>query len=61
MNLVGKIFTVLILVMSILFMGFAMMVYATHRNWRDEANATQHGVGSDSQRESASAGRNRAA
>jgi hypothetical protein len=41
MNLVGKIFTVLILVMSILFMGFAMMVYATHRNWRDEATATQ--------------------
>jgi myosin heavy subunit len=41
MNLVGKIFTVLILVMSILFMGFAMMVYATHRNWRDEAQAAQ--------------------
>jgi hypothetical protein len=39
MNLVGKIFTVLILVMSILFMGFAMMVYATHRNWRNEAQA----------------------
>ena len=35
MNLIGRIFTVLILVMSILFMGFAMMVYATHRNWRD--------------------------
>lgn len=38
MNLVGKIFTVLILVMSILFMGFAMMVYATHKNWSEEAS-----------------------
>lgn len=35
MNLVGKIFTVLILVMSVLFMAFAMAVYATHKNWRD--------------------------
>jgi hypothetical protein len=35
MNLVGKIFTVLILVMSVLFMAFAMAVYATHKNWRE--------------------------
>lgn len=35
MNLVGKIFVVLILVMSILFLGFVMAVYATHQNWRD--------------------------
>jgi hypothetical protein len=41
MNLVGKIFTVLILVMSILFMGFAMMVYATHRNWKELSNQKQ--------------------
>jgi len=41
MNLVGKVFTVLILVMSILFMGFAMMVYATHRNWQELANEKQ--------------------
>mgnify|MGYP000237189477 CR=1 FL=1 len=33
MNLVGKIFIVLILVMSVLFMAFALAVYATHRNW----------------------------
>ncbi|MCE5303788.1 MAG: hypothetical protein LLF97_11875 [Planctomycetaceae bacterium] len=36
MNLVGKIFTVLILITSVLFMSFAMAVYATHRNWRTE-------------------------
>ncbi|MBI85932.1 MAG: hypothetical protein CMJ81_22270 [Planctomycetaceae bacterium] len=36
MTLLGKILTVLIFVMSILFMGFAVAVYATHRNWRDE-------------------------
>ena len=35
MNLVGKIMIVLILVMSILFMGFALAVYSTHQNWRD--------------------------
>jgi hypothetical protein len=35
MNLVGKIFVVLILVMSVLFMAFAMAVYATHHNWRE--------------------------
>ena len=35
MNLVGKIFVVLIFVMSLVFMSFAMAVYATHRNWRE--------------------------
>ena len=44
MNLVGKIFTVLILVMSILFMAFAISVYATHRNWKDLANETKSKV-----------------
>jgi hypothetical protein len=35
MNLVGKILTVLICVMSIMFSVMVVMVYATHRNWRD--------------------------
>ncbi len=35
MNLVGKILTVFILVMSLVFMSFAVAVYATHQNWRD--------------------------
>ena len=34
MNLVGKIFTVLVLVMSLIFMAFSLAVYATHKNWR---------------------------
>ncbi len=34
MNLVGKIFTVLIFVMSLVFMAFTVMVYATHVNWQ---------------------------
>lgn len=34
MTLLGKIFTVLILIMSVLFMGFSVVVYATHRNWK---------------------------
>ena len=34
MTLVGKILTVLILIMSIAFMMIAVTVFATHRNWR---------------------------
>ena len=34
MTLVGKIFTVLVLLMSISFMMLAVTVFATHRNWR---------------------------
>ena len=35
MNLVGKIFIVLIFVMSLLWMGFSVAVYATHKNWKE--------------------------
>jgi len=35
MNLVGKVFTVLIFVMSLVFMSFAVAVYATHKNWKE--------------------------
>jgi hypothetical protein len=34
MNLVGKIFIVLILVMSVFFGAMAVMVYGTHKNWK---------------------------
>jgi len=34
MNLVGKIFTVFIALMSLVFASFALMVYATQTNWR---------------------------
>jgi hypothetical protein len=44
MNLVGKIFIVVILVTSVLFMAFAMAVYATHRNWREEVVAPEVGL-----------------
>lgn len=37
MTLIGKIFTMLILVMSIVFMSFAVMVFATHKNWKQQA------------------------
>src|SRR5687767_11645799 len=49
MTLLGKIFTVLIFIMSIMFMGFSVMVYATHKNWKMKAtNATpneKYGLG----------------
>lgn len=35
MNLVGKILTVLIFVMSLIFATMALMVYATHTNWQE--------------------------
>ena len=40
MTLVGKIFTVLIFVMSLVFMSFSVMVFATHKNWKEAATAT---------------------
>ncbi len=44
MNLVGKIFIVLIFVMSILFMGFVVAVYATHTNWRNLVMTPETGL-----------------
>ncbi len=35
MNWLGKVFVVLILIMSLMFMALAMVVYATHKNWRE--------------------------
>jgi len=41
MNLVGKIFIVLITLFSFVFMSFAVAVYATHRNWYQVVNRTR--------------------
>jgi hypothetical protein len=41
MNLLGKIFVVGILVMSIMFMSMSVMVYATHKNWKGVVFNTQ--------------------
>ena len=35
-DLAGKIFVVLIFLMSLVFASFAIMHYTSHRNWRDE-------------------------
>src|SRR5882762_6360981 len=45
MTLVGKIFTVLILLMSVVFMSFAVMVFATHQNWKDQVKNPDPNVG----------------
>ncbi len=37
MNLIGKIFVVLVFMMSLVFMSFAVAVYGTHQNWKKEA------------------------
>lgn len=48
MTFVGKIFVMLILVMSLVFMSFSVIVYATHKNWyavvENPANANPPGL-----------------
>ena len=41
MTLLGKVFTALILVMSVMFMSFAIVVYATHVNWKEMVKGPQ--------------------
>ncbi|MEM8865780.1 MAG: hypothetical protein AAGF31_09590 [Planctomycetota bacterium] len=41
MSFLGKIFVVLIFIMSIIFMTLAAAVYGTHRNWEDVAKANE--------------------
>ncbi|MBX9788696.1 MAG: hypothetical protein K2Y37_07245 [Pirellulales bacterium] len=45
MNLFGKILIIGNLVASIVFMAWAMVVYTTHKNWKDEVERTQAGPG----------------
>lgn len=45
MNLLGKIFVVLVFVMSLVFMAFSVVVYGTHKNWKDEAAKQKELVG----------------
>lgn len=44
MNLVGKIFVVLIFVMSLVFMSFVVAVYATHTNWKQKVMEPETGL-----------------
>jgi hypothetical protein len=39
MNWLGKVFVVLILLMSVVFMALSMAVYATHKNWKATADS----------------------
>ena len=45
MNMFGKILIIGNLVASIVFMAWAMVVYTTHKNWKDEVERTQAGPG----------------
>ena len=45
MTLLGKIFTGLIVMMSVLFLGLAISVYATHVNWRKLVSNPNPGPG----------------
>ncbi len=45
MNLIGKILTIMIFVMSAIFMTFTIFTYATHRNWREYAEGTGSPLG----------------
>lgn len=41
MNLLGKILVVALFVLSVVFMTLALTVYATHRNWKSEADTAK--------------------
>lgn len=41
MNLLGKIFVVMIVIFSVLFMGLAMAVYSAHKNWPNQVATLQ--------------------
>jgi len=49
MTLLGKIFTVLILIMSVVFMSFSIMVFQTHQNWQllvdNDTYSEEHDLG----------------
>ena len=45
MNLLGKVFTVLILLMSVSFLMLAVVVYATHTNWKKLVDNASPGAG----------------
>ncbi|MGD9644616.1 MAG: hypothetical protein AB7U73_02825 [Pirellulales bacterium] len=45
MNLFGKILIILNLILSVVFMAWAMVVYTTHKNWREEVERAQAGPG----------------
>jgi DNA repair exonuclease SbcCD ATPase subunit len=49
MNFVGKILVTLIFVMSLVFMSFAVMVYATHKNWKSVVERNQTEANAQSQ------------
>jgi hypothetical protein len=44
MNLLGKIFVVLVFIMSLVFMSFALAVYGTHKNWKEETAKQKQAV-----------------
>jgi hypothetical protein len=41
MNLIGKILTVVIFILSIIFMTMVLAIYATHKNWREAVETTR--------------------
>lgn len=44
MNLVGKIFVSLIAIMSIVFFSLTLVLYAQHKNWKEDSSAKQEQI-----------------
>jgi len=44
MNLLGRILVVALFLLSVVFMTLAIVVYSTHRNWKQQADAAQQQV-----------------
>ena len=41
MNTIGKIFVFAVLIMSVVFMSFAVAIFASHTNWKKESEDLQ--------------------
>ena len=50
MTFFGKILTVAILLMSVFYMGFALLVYSTHKDWKTEATNLQQQLAAEKNR-----------
>jgi hypothetical protein len=44
MNVLGKVFIVVVFILSVMFMSFAVIVYTTHKNWRELVVAPNTGL-----------------
>jgi septal ring factor EnvC (AmiA/AmiB activator) len=50
MNILGKIFVFAVFIMSLVFMSFAVAIFASHTNWKAEAERLEKELAADKDR-----------